>query len=102
MERALELERRKANRELRPIANELFALSGELQANRDRLLRLDYRRTRQGDSQSLDRQRATLNATDRRLKEQSDRLVRRQQLLAADLRGNMAVMSDVSGNERLV
>ncbi|MCE5302419.1 MAG: phosphate ABC transporter permease PstA [Planctomycetaceae bacterium] len=102
LERALELVRRKANRELRPIANELFALSGELQANRDRLLRLDYRRTRQGDSQSLDRQRATLNATDRRLKEQSDRLVRRQQLLAADLRGNMAVMSDVSGNERLV
>ncbi|MEN6407254.1 MAG: phosphate ABC transporter permease PstA [Thermoguttaceae bacterium] len=99
---ALRTIRKKSDHELAPVARQLFTLSNELQVNRDRLLRLKYRQSKQGSSKTLDREQSNLETEERRIKEQSDRLVERQQRMSAGLRRNVAVMTDASGKESLV
>jgi phosphate transport system permease protein len=104
---ALRSIRRKLAEEIAPIAAELLNLSNQLQDNRDKLLRLTYRRDRLTSStlpkeegtDDLDRRIADLQADSLRIKEQSDRLVGQQQKQLADLRRNVVVMTDAAGKE---
>jgi phosphate transport system permease protein len=107
---ALDSIRRKSAEEVGPIADELFALSNQLQETRGKLLRLCYRRDRlkvsplplgegTNNQTDLDRQIAALQASSRHIKEQSDRLVRQQQQRLAGLHRNVVVMANAAGKE---
>lgn len=107
LESALDSVRRKSADEVAPIGAELLALSKQLQATRDKLLQLDYRKTRLADPsadvvEDLNRRKAALEADNQRIKQMSDCLVSRQQQKLADLRRNVVVMADAAGNETAV
>jgi phosphate transport system permease protein len=104
LSKALESIRRKSAEEIAPITAELFGLSTQLHKTRGALLRLSYRNEhgagepeRRGEN--LDRQIAELQAGSGRIREQSDRLVGRQQQQLADLRRNVVMMADAMGRE---
>jgi phosphate transport system permease protein len=122
---ALQRIREKSAKELAPIAAELFALSNELQETNGNLLQLKFRRlavtgttaveldnAKTGPrtnplpegkgTEAMDRRIAKLQADNQRIKEQSDRLVSRQQQQIAELRRNVVVMADPEGKETSV
>jgi phosphate transport system permease protein len=109
MQAALDSICRKSAEEVGPIAAELFALGNQLQETRGKLLRLKYQRDRlavgslagelacRGDD--LDRQLTELQTHSQHVKEQSDRLVSRQQKQLADLCRNVVVVASAAGKE---
>ena len=119
---ALDLVRRKSAEEIGPITAELFALSKELRETQGKLLRLTYQKdrlkaaplplgegpgVRAADNKQaadnrqadLDHQIAELQATSQHIKEQSDRLVSRQQERLSELRRNVVVLASAAGKE---
>jgi phosphate transport system permease protein len=112
---ALDSIRGKSAEQIAPIAATLFTLSNQLQETRRKLLRLNYQKNHGGAGVSpagltqagetpapqtaLDRQIAELEESARQLKEQSDRLVSRQQQRLAELRRNVVIMTDPAGGE---
>ncbi len=97
--------------ELRPIADELALLSDQLRGVRDEMLRIQYVRSqlaergkqaRNPNTAALDLQLSRLRAEADRLKARSDALVAQRQQREAELRRNVAVFLDASGQERTV
>lgn len=105
---ALVLAREKTVGEVQPIARELAGLSARLQAVQESTVRLEYRlqhASSGADAQRLAawRQRlAELRSEQKRIKEESDRRVARQQKAEQALRENVAVMRDGAGRTKAV
>ena len=96
---ALDRVREIADEKIAPVSDELFALSRQLQEARDRSLRLQYRRSKSGDTAGVDRQLAEWGRESDGIKERSDELVAEQQRRVADLRQNVVVMSNPGAQE---
>lgn len=101
----------KAARLLGPIAEELAALSSQLQSDHLTELRLRYRAEQlRASSRTVDHSRARqlhaqiaeVQARARRMKQRSDQLVARQQELLAALRQNVAKLANASGEEKAI
>lgn len=93
--------------EIGPIRNELSALSDELQAIGERVLRVEYRRKQAPGGPAGDAQRHAakenlqlLREQEARVKTESQRLVDRQHSLEAELAKNVAIVADGQGQQR--
>jgi phosphate transport system permease protein len=102
--------RRSANEKIAPIAAELAGLSRRLQAARDALLKLCYRRDhlpastlpmeeKTADRADLDRRITEIEESTHGICAESDRLVSLQQEQLAQLRRNVVVMADAASKE---
>jgi phosphate transport system permease protein len=91
---AIETVRRKSAAEVAPLAAELLALGKQFEATRDELLRLRYRRPADAEGRI-----AEIEARGQTIKQQSDRVVARQQQRSAELRRNVGVFRTAAGRD---
>jgi phosphate transport system permease protein len=96
---ALDGVRRKADEQVAPITAKLLALSNQLQATRDQLLRLRHQRSKAADGADFDHRIAEIEEKNRAIKDRSDQLVGRQRQELGALRQNVVVMTDATGKE---
>jgi len=94
--------RHRREREVEPIAAELFALSDRLQEIRDRVMRIRYQQKRGLSGEAAEHTLRALGEEEAAVKQESQQLVERQHAIEADLARNVAVLADGQGHQRLV